>query len=469
LKRLLAKFQRRHAVLFVIPGGSGGFPSLNVELYRDHRAFRDSVECTAAIARELLGWDPSAAFRGATEAATTPELERRNELVHHGLTRIALIDQWIAEGIVPDGAIGVSLGEVIAPYAAGAISREACARLMTVVAHSITEKPSAHRTYVVEADAERTRRLCRTAPARVDFLGPSSPKLSLVLCSESDAEVIRKWFGDAIVKEAPSGWPYHTPNMHWNVEWSRAALGSGVALRAEHRPIYSSAVGALLPADTQFDAQCIQWMMTGPSHFANAVSAAFADGFDTCVQFAARPMYVLADVMKTAEAEGRRVRQFHAFDAKARATVRAMKRDRVTPRGWTSPPLSAISWTETRTELRDPETERLAERLLQPLVQRKPFDVVSALADPIADVVAVDRDELRRALVSSVLLMLRDTSVRQRVTESPELLHAIAGENPIGVAALRTLLRIAPDFCVFQPLNTVNLMKGEVLQLMIAR
>ena len=452
MKSLITRFRARHALLFVIPGGSGGFPTINVDLYRDHRAFRESIDCAGAIVEEMLGWNAAAAFRGEKKAAATPEIERRNELIHHGLTRIALIDQWRADGIEPDGAIGVSLGEVIAPYAVGAHTREECARLLTAVAYGVTERPSAHRTYVIAADAETASGRCRTAPAPVDFLGASSPTLSLVLCRESDADVIRSWFGDAVVKEAPSGWPYHTPNLSWNVEWTRAALGCGIAMRPVRRPIYSPAVGGVLPADTRFDTQCIRWMMTGPSHFSNAVSAALTDGFDTFVQVAARPMYVLADVVKTAEAEGRRVRQFHAFDAKARARLRGMKRRPITPRGWTTPEVPATSFNETH----DAEIERLAERLLQPLVERKPFDVVSSLADPIADAIAVDRDELRHIIATSVLLMLRDDAVRRRVTEHPEHLHA----------ALRTLLRVAPDFVPFQPIHTVN---TEVLQLMIAR
>ncbi len=335
MRRLLAKLRRRHALLFVIPGGSGGFPSLNVELYRDHRAFRESVEGAAAIIERMLAWDPAVAFRGEKEPPAAPEVERRNELIHHGLTRMAFIDQWRADGIIPDGALGVSLGEVIAPYAIGAISREDCARMVAVVAQSVTEPPSTYRTYVVKADAETANRLCRTAPAPVDFLGTSSPALSLVLCRESDADTIRRWFGDAVMKEAPSGWPYHTANMYWNREWSREQMGRGVVPGPVQRPIYSPAFGALLPAGTRFDAQRMQWMMTEPSYFADAVSAALADGFDTFVQVSARPMYILADAVQTAEAEGRRVSHYHAFDAKARAKVRRMRRQPVTPRGGT--------------------------------------------------------------------------------------------------------------------------------------
>jgi hypothetical protein len=210
-------------------------------------------------------------------------------------------------------------------------------------------------------------------------------------------------------------------------------------------------------------------MMTGPSHFANAVSAALTDGFDTFVQVTAKPMHVFADVVESAEAEGRRVRQFHAFDAKARARLRGMKRRPIIPNGVRQ--LAAAldcgsSLPTSRAGARDLETERLSERLLQPLVDRKPFDVVSALADPIADAIAVDRAELRRVVAMSVLQMLHDDAVRRRVTEQPEQLHALAGKNETAIAALRTLLRLAPDFTPFQPIHTVN---NEMLQLMIAR
>lgn len=442
------------ALFFVIPGGSGGFPPINVELYRDHRAFRESIDAIAPIIESMLDWNPAAAFRGESQAPMPPELERRNELVHHGMTRIALIDQWRADGITPDGAAGVSLGEVIAPYAVGAITREECTRLMTVVSHSVTDTPSPHRVFIVKADHETANRLCRQAPAPVDFLGASTPELSLVLLHDRDADVLRSYFGERILKDAPSGWPYHTPNMHWNVQWSRAQLGDGFALRAGSRPIYSPAAGGLLPMNTRFDARCIRWMMTGPSHFVDAIADAIADGFDTFVQVTGRPMHVYADVTPIAEAMGKRVRELHAFDAKARATVRRMRRRAVVPQVRT-----ANSFKSTRS-FHGPETDRIAERLLQPLVERKPFDVVSSFADPLADGIDTDRDSLRRTIASSVLQMLHDPSLRNA--------ESLTGENEVAVDALRALLRVAPDFVPFQPLETVRL-DGNVLQLMIAR
>ena len=465
---LRAAFGERHALLFVIPGGAGGFPSANVDLYRGDRAFRDSIDATAPIVADMLGWDAAGAYRAEHEAPVGVEVARRNELVHHGLTRIALIDQWRSDGITPDGAIGVSLGEVIAPYAVGAISREDCTRLVTVVAQAVTEPPSAWSTYIVEADREEALRLCRTAPVAIHFLGMSSTALALVACRESHGGAAREWFGGAVVKEAPSGWPYHTPEMFWHTAWVEGHLGGGAACGIVERPIYSPAVGALLPPGSVYDAQCIQWMMTGPSHFAEAVSAALEDGFDTFVQVSAKPMHVLADVLKTAETKGRRVRQFHAFDPKARARLRGMRRRRIAPRTWTPTVLAPTQWSGSRSA-RQPGVERLAERFLQPLVAGKPFDVAAALADPIADAVTIDRDALRRAVTSSVLLMLRDDAVRRRVTDDPDLLEALAGNDVIASAALRVLLRVAPDFRTFQPLDTVRLGAGDVVQLMIVR
>jgi hypothetical protein len=41
--------------------------------------------------------------------------------------------------------------------------------------------------------------------------------------------------------------------------------------------------------------------------------------------------------------------------------------------------------------------------------------------------------------------------------------------NGAAVAALRTLLRVAPGFVAFQTLDTVHLVEGRIRQLMISR
>jgi hypothetical protein len=491
VKRLLSQLHRRsdrrsHLVLFVVPGGSGGFAPINLELYRDLPAFRESIDSSSAIIEGVLGWNPAAAFRGTLDRSATVEIERRNEIVHHGMARIALIDAWRSEGITPDGAVGVSLGEVVAPYAVGAITRDECARLVAVVSEGVNGPVTGQRVYVIAASPGQARRLCFEAPVPVDFLGASTPGLSLLIASESETEVVREHLGERIVKEAPSGWRYHTPDMYFRQEWAGAQLGDGIVTGATERPIYSSAIGGPLPAGTRLDARTIHWMMGSPSHFAEAVSAALGDGFDVAVQIAAVPLFIFADVGKTAEAEQHEVQQFQSIESQARRAVRAMRRGAMP--GWSAAPpakpeLDADWWNEVRRQSVDPTTAAVCERLLEPLVARKPFDIVAAFADRLADACGVGLEMTRRLLTSSVLAMLQDDGLRRHVIDGMEKAGAIdegvdrpsvvqddaSRTSMVAISALKTMLRLAPDFAVFQPLIAVHRVHGEILQLVIAR
>jgi acyl transferase domain-containing protein len=463
LKAAAAPLGKRRALLFMIPGGAGGFAPINIDLYRDSPAFRQSIDAAAAIVADMLGWDAAAAFRGEPAPTDARALARRNELIHLGLTRIAFIDQWAADGVVPDGALGVSLGEVIAPYAVGAISHEECVRLVTITAQAVMDAPGAYRIFLVKADHDGACRLCRKAPVPLHFLGSSSPTLALLLCREADAEAARFLLAGAVTREAPSGWPYHTPDMSWDNAWVRQALAEPIAIRDVGRPIYSPAVGALLPAGTRIDALYLRWMMTGPSHFAEAASAALGDGFDTFVQVAARPLDLLADVRDTAAAAGFIARQFHAFDASARRQLRRTRRRIVVPRGWAAPPSPAPA-----SAVNERDVETVTETLLRPLLAGKPLDVVMGLADPIADAFQLPPETLARAVASSMQRMLNDEGLRRSVAQDPRRLLALADNEPAAAVAVRTLLRRVPDFTAFQPPETVNLGAGSIVQLMIA-
>ena len=95
-----------------------------------------------AVVDDVLGWNAAAHFRGIDEPPGSPTLARRNDIIRLGLLQLAQVDLWRAEDIVPEGVVSVSLGEMVAPYAAGAISRADCARILAVVAHAISRTPT---------------------------------------------------------------------------------------------------------------------------------------------------------------------------------------------------------------------------------------------------------------------------------------------------------------------------------------
>jgi hypothetical protein len=243
--------------------------------------------------------------------------------------------------------------------------------------------------------------------------------------------------------------------------------------------VYSSAVGGVLHEDTNFDARTVHWMMGGPSHFSDAVTAAFSDGFDTAVQIATKPLFIFADVTKVAEAGSRAVRQLQAVEPEALAAVRTMRRREVGSRGAAppaSPGLDDSWWTDVCERAGSAQAASLASRLLQPLASGKPFDVVYALAEPLARALDLDHGETNHWIASSVLALLHDAGLRLRVTAAVK--HS-PGAGPVGdtlspeksaaIAAIRAMLVMASDFAVFQPLVTVQRVDGRIRQLVIER
>ncbi len=94
-------------------------------LYQHEPAFRDSIDATGAVVERVLDWAAADRFRFGGEPEPTPEeIARRNEIIHLGMVQIALVDLWRDRGTRPGAVLSVSLGEVVAPYAADAMTRD---------------------------------------------------------------------------------------------------------------------------------------------------------------------------------------------------------------------------------------------------------------------------------------------------------------------------------------------------------
>lgn len=297
---------REQRLLFAFAGGSGAWPGMGRELYRCNAVFREAVDASVRVVEEVLGWSPAAPFRGGQDPPATPEVERRNAIIQLGVLQIAQVDLWREEGVTPGGVVAVSLGEMIAPYAAGALSRDDCARVVAVVSHAISRTRSREWMFLLNTDPATARRLCRTASAPLDYLGATAPLRTAVLGRESDADALRAFLGDSVSREIPSEWSYHTPRLDVDRAWMEEQLRGLVQARPTC-PIYSAAAGGPIPVGAPFDARFFAWMVSRPFHFTDAVSAALDGGFDVVLNIGADTS-TGAQVVETARTRGGEVR-----------------------------------------------------------------------------------------------------------------------------------------------------------------
>jgi cytochrome P450/malonyl CoA-acyl carrier protein transacylase len=322
---------REHRLLFAFTGGSAAWPAMGRTLYRRNDVFRESIEATGAIAERILGWSAASVFRGHDEPESTVAIERRNEIMHLGMLQIAQVDLWRDAGVRPGAVFSVSLGEMVAPYAAGAISREDSARVLASVAQAISRTASDELMFIVQADGKPARQLVRTAPVPMDFLGTMTPALSVLLGRERDAELLRAHLREVLVREIPSDWNYHTPSLDVDRAWLARQLRD-VKSQPALCPIYSSAAGGVIRSGSRFDAQFYAWMVSRPFLFADALVAALRDGFDTIVTIGPHPANN-SHMQQTAAALGSEVRLIDTMRAheeiesfrKARTAVRALR------------------------------------------------------------------------------------------------------------------------------------------------
>jgi acyl transferase domain-containing protein len=299
--------RRAPRLLFAFDGGAGASPQMGQQLYAAHAAFRESIEASAAIVESILYWPCAATFRTPAQLGPTEtrQRQRRNDLVRLGVLQIAQVDLWRDAGIVPDAVCGMSLGEMVMPYAAGILSRDDTARVLAVMAEAISQTPIPGLKFVLNCDADTAQRLCRGAPAPLQFLGVIGPSTSVTLATAGDVEVLRSYLEGHIAREMASDWNYHTPALPVNRAWLPQL--SCLRLHTPCIPVFSSVLGRQLPPGVPMDADYFLALVTQPFQFARAAGAAVAAGFEVVVAVGAEAS-VSNHVAEIARSQGRAVR-----------------------------------------------------------------------------------------------------------------------------------------------------------------
>lgn len=271
------------SVLFVFSGGAATWREFGRELYRRSQLVRDGVDAADEAVREIVGFSPSAAYAGAWSAASW-EAERRADVVNMGLLSLAANDLLRERGWTPGGALGISLGETTAAYAAGVLSRADAVTVMAWIARVIAHEARSCVLFHVRASVADAFGLCRRAPAGLEFVGESRRGVAVLMGDEEDRETLRAYLSatDAILEEQVTTGRYHVRS----VRFDREAFLEGIAAIAPRRPgipLFSAARGGCV-ADRPPNAY--HWVKSadGPYFFGEAAAAAFRDGYDLAIE-----------------------------------------------------------------------------------------------------------------------------------------------------------------------------------------
>jgi cytochrome P450 len=277
----------RDRLLFVFGGASHNWRGPGVELYRQEALFRRTVDSAEAPVIETLGFSPGAMFRGQWSPGSPTE-QRRSDILSNGLLHLGVADLWAAEGIRPDGAIGLSLGEVAAAYCSGSVDREAAIAIYCSFAAFLEAQMDDHLLLVVTATIAEAEALSATSPEPLHVAGEPHPGSAVLLTRAPHADAVRAHLAGRarILAEHDTKWPYHVPGVAFDAAASMASL-KDLRWQAPERPTYLASLGGRVPADHDFGPSHWSSMPAQRYRLAGASRAALADGFDCLVNIGA--------------------------------------------------------------------------------------------------------------------------------------------------------------------------------------
>ena len=166
-------------------------------------------------------------------------------------------------------------------------SREQIAPVSSRSSHTLSRVAVPARQFLLEVDAPEAER-CAGRRLYPRPCGLVQQACAAVLCRSGDMAVTREYLNGRILREMTTDWNYHTPLLDVNRSWLQEQL-SGIRTLPASIPIYSSAAGGRITRAPAFDAAFFAWMVSRPFRFADAVSAALADGFGTIINIGPHP------------------------------------------------------------------------------------------------------------------------------------------------------------------------------------
>jgi len=287
LRRLLP---RQHRIVFVFGGRTQYWPGVGRDLYEAEPVFRRSVQACAAIIKEQASIDIMPNFEGQT-----PEDFFKDEsrvIMAIGVVQLALTDLWLSKGIFPNAVMGVSLGEVTASYATGALSLRDALTILSGYAIYCRTAEEDYQVLYVQTTIEEAFALTQVAPVWIEPIYEAGSNGTLLFCRQSDLPAAQRYFGEKnIVAHRPHddlSRPYHTTYIN---RYRRPLMDYYSAVRS--RPLrcdyYSCALGEELPAGSFIDAPFWHRLTSLPVRTHSAMQRAAGAGNNIFIHVGTHP------------------------------------------------------------------------------------------------------------------------------------------------------------------------------------
>jgi malonyl CoA-acyl carrier protein transacylase/acyl carrier protein len=278
----------RPRLAFVFPGQGGQWWAMGRELLREEPVLRRALEACAAVLDPLTGWPLMSVWSASETTSRIGEMDVAQTASF--ALQVGLAAVWRSWGVVPDGVVGHSMGEIAAAHVAGALSLEDAAAVIHHRSRLLKGVAGRGRTAAVELPMEEARLAIAGYEDRLSVAGSNAPSASVLSGSvDSLEEVLRELRARGVFcRELRVDVAAHSPQMDPLVPELEASI-AGLAPRAAAVPIFSTVTaepirgGDLAPG---------YWgrNLREPFRFAETIDRLAADGFVRFVEIGPHPV-----------------------------------------------------------------------------------------------------------------------------------------------------------------------------------
>ena len=282
-------------IAFVFPGQGNQWPSMGADAYRQLMAYRSEADrCARAFIEAGLA-TPLPYLTGEREQNWSRAEIQGAQFIH----AVSLAAEWRFHGMLPDIAVGHSLGEVAAAYVAGTIGLSDAVALVGARAAVVDRLTGRYAMAVLGLGVDDAKAVIGETPGWLEVSAVNGPS-STVVSGDHDAVFAASRLaqqGGTFAHQLSVDYPGHTSALR-PLRRELAELLPHSVFQDGPVKFVSSALGAEVGSDVDFSQYWYE-SLCSTVRFDHAVVAAQKAGADTFVELSAHPslLYPLADLV----------------------------------------------------------------------------------------------------------------------------------------------------------------------------
>jgi acyl transferase domain-containing protein len=289
---------------FVFSGQGPQWFAMGRELIAAQAVFRDVIEACDALMQPLTGWSLQAELAKDEAQSRLADTELAQPALF--AIQVALAALWRSWGIVPDGVVGHSVGEIAALQVAGVLSLADAVRVVCQRGRVMQQATGTGRMAQASLAEDEAVQLLKPYGDRLALGAVNGPR-SIVLSGEPAAldELLAALTRRGIShRMLPVQYAFHSAQMA-PFQQALAGLLADVPSQAMAVPVYSTVLGGLASGQ-RFDGAYFGRNVREPVRLHAAITAMAGDGFGSFLEIGPHPVLSasIAESLAAAGASG---------------------------------------------------------------------------------------------------------------------------------------------------------------------